>query len=232
MAGSLITLASVIVVPGFDLKTTVGLSLPVSMSLYLTARRWLKDRPKTAGTWTLVQSLFVCSALLARSAFHDTVYFLLLAGLLIYLFFQQAALMRQQMRKSEEDRQVITKLEYRLAETQQRKSPTKLEISTNGKTEFVRSEQLAFCQAAGDYVELNLLDGSQKLFTGTLRQLESLLPETFVRVHRSYMVNLDKVAALSAQSETTTAMLKLENAQTVPVSRRLLPVVRATLKAR
>ena len=49
--------------------------------------------------------------------------------------------------------------------------------------------------AAGNYVELHV-GRDVHLVRGTLQELEDLLPERFVRIHRSAIVNLDRVSRL------------------------------------
>ncbi len=92
-----------------------------------------------------------------------------------------------------------------------------------------------FCKAAGDYVELNLKDHQQRLFTGSLKELEATLPNTFLRVHRSYLVNVAFIRSLntksSKQAENSGAgFLQLHDENEVPVSRRIMPTVRNYIK--
>lgn len=61
------------------------------------------------------------------------------------------------------------------------------------------------------------------------QQLELALPSIFVKTHRSYLTNLNEVVSL--ESDNNQSNLKLTNGASVPVSRRLVPSVRATLKA-
>nr|WP_196139578.1 LytTR family DNA-binding domain-containing protein [Aliikangiella sp. G2MR2-5] len=84
-----------------------------------------------------------------------------------------------------------------------------------------------YCKASGDYVELYLKDKQMKLFSGSLKKLESELPSTFLRVHRSYLVNLDQVQSLI--SEAGGGNLIMSNDEQVPVSRRLMPSVRSAV---
>jgi two-component system, LytTR family, response regulator LytT len=89
----------------------------------------------------------------------------------------------------------------------------------------VRSIQVArivYVRGADDYSELHLDDGSTHLHEKSLAALETLLPESFARVHRSFIVNGDRVAALQP------AALRLDDGSLVPVGR----VYRAAARAR
>ncbi|WP_368411066.1 LytTR family DNA-binding domain-containing protein [Colwellia sp. 4_MG-2023] len=97
------------------------------------------------------------------------------------------------------------------------------------------SDQVVFCKAAGDYVELNLKDHQQRLFTGSLKELESSLPKTFLRVHRSYLVNVEFIRSLNSKSSqqveaSGAGFLQLHDSMEVPVSRRIMPTVRNYIK--
>jgi two-component system LytT family response regulator len=60
----------------------------------------------------------------------------------------------------------------------------------------VRPEEVDWIDAAGNYVRLHA-GGRQHLVRETMKSIESRLdPDVFVRVHRSAIVNIDRVATL------------------------------------
>jgi DNA-binding LytR/AlgR family response regulator len=70
----------------------------------------------------------------------------------------------------------------------------KIPVVAGGRTELIDVEQVA--QADGDYCRVHTYDRSY-LATVTLGELEESLPQQrFARIHRSYVVNLGKVAAV------------------------------------
>ena len=78
-----------------------------------------------------------------------------------------------------------------------------------------------------------LLGGAPRalaIVNGTLAGLEEDLPETFLRVHRSHIVNTAFVSALEREPSGI-GRLTLTNATDVPVSRRIMPKVRTALAA-
>lgn len=73
---------------------------------------------------------------------------------------------------------------------------SRLEVRSGGRTVFVRVEKIDWVGAADNYVELHV-GKETHLIRGTLSELGARLdPEIFVRVHRSVLVNLERVSEL------------------------------------
>ncbi len=72
----------------------------------------------------------------------------------------------------------------------------RLVIKSSGRIYFVRTQEIDWCEAAGNYVRLHV--GAQThLVRGTMGYIESQLdPRQFVRVHRSTIVNVDRIQEL------------------------------------
>jgi two-component system, LytTR family, response regulator len=67
-------------------------------------------------------------------------------------------------------------------------------VKSNGRIYFVRMCDLDYCQAAGNYVQLHV-GQDVHLVRETMARLEGDLdPEHFVRIHRSTIVNIDRIA--------------------------------------
>lgn len=73
------------------------------------------------------------------------------------------------------------------------KKRTSFSIKKNDKIILVDIDNVAWCEAADKYVEIGEKNGKIHLITKTLKQLEKELPEQFVRIHRSYIINKDFV---------------------------------------
>ena len=56
---------------------------------------------------------------------------------------------------------------------------------------FCLVRDIAYIQAADDYTEVHLSSGHVAIVMQRLRYWESHLPESFVRIHRSTLVNLE-----------------------------------------
>ena len=72
----------------------------------------------------------------------------------------------------------------------------RLVIKSSGRIYFVRTQEIDWCEAAGNYVRLHV--GTQThLVRGTMGYIESQLDAAqFVRVHRSTIVNVDRIQEL------------------------------------
>jgi two-component system, LytTR family, response regulator len=72
----------------------------------------------------------------------------------------------------------------------------RLVIKSSGRIYFVRIQDIDWCEAAGNYVRLHI--GQQThLVRGTMAHLESQLDAAqFVRIHRSTIVNVDRIHEL------------------------------------
>jgi DNA-binding LytR/AlgR family response regulator len=71
----------------------------------------------------------------------------------------------------------------------------KIPVVAAGGTELLDVSQVHYIQADGDYSRIHTYDRSY-LCTASLGELEERLGPRFVRVHRSHLVNLAKVAAV------------------------------------
>ena len=110
----------------------------------------------------------------------------------------------------------------------QRKIPV---VAGGGGTELIDLDQVYYAQAEGDYSRVHVHDRSY-LSTASLRELERALPaDRFVRIHRSFLVNLAKVASVR-RAGSDRLRLTLDDAQhtELDVARRQAPRVRSALK--
>jgi two-component system LytT family response regulator len=74
--------------------------------------------------------------------------------------------------------------------------PTRIAIRDGSETNCVEVESIDWVDAAGDYMCVHA-SGDTFVLRGTMKHLEDLLdPETFVRVHRSAIVNRHRVTSM------------------------------------
>lgn len=76
---------------------------------------------------------------------------------------------------------------------QKTKKRTSFSIKKNEKITLVDVDNVAWIKAEDKYVEIGEKNGKSHLLSKTLKQLESELPESFIRIHRSYIINRDYV---------------------------------------
>ena len=74
--------------------------------------------------------------------------------------------------------------------------PLRLVIKSSGSIHFIRTHDLDRCEAEGNYIRLHV--GQQQYqIRSTMSRLESQLsPLKFARVHRSAIVNIDRIQEL------------------------------------
>jgi two-component system, LytTR family, response regulator len=76
------------------------------------------------------------------------------------------------------------------------KTADRLLVRSTGRVHFVRTSEIDWCEAAGNYVRLHVGDESH-LFRETMNGLESKLdPQHFVRIHRKTIVNVERIEEL------------------------------------
>jgi len=221
--------------PGFDAKTALAIFVPSAISALLLTTKAVKNKSKERSIYAAVFILFSLTILLTLTTFHDVLFYYIITGVLIFLFILQARKLNQEQKDKEAEQALVAKLQFKLEQNQQQVEPSTIKISSAGKIEIIASDQVVFCKAAGDYVEMNLKDNQQRLFTGSLKELESSLPNTFLRVHRSYLVNVEFIRSLNNKSSqlaevSGAGFLQLHDAYEVPVSRRIMPTVRSYIK--
>ena len=96
--------------------------------------------------------------------------------------------------ESEDLRPIIEQLLSELRS--QRRRTGRLIVKTGGKVLFLRAEDVEWVEAAGNYVRLHV-GGEAYLFRESMKNMESRLDgEQFVRIHRSAIVNLDRIREL------------------------------------
>jgi two-component system, LytTR family, response regulator LytT len=107
----------------------------------------------------------------------------------------------------------------------------KIPVVAGSRAELIDQDEVQFIQAEGDYSRVHVHDRSY-LATASLRELEEALPgDRFMRIHRSTIVNLAKVAAVRRVGDDRIS-LALDDAQRteLDVARRQSRRVRDALK--
>jgi two-component system, LytTR family, response regulator len=69
-------------------------------------------------------------------------------------------------------------------------------VKTHGRVIFVRTAEIDWVEAAGNYVTLHV-GRDQHMLRRTMADMEACLdPDLFVRIHRSRIVNVDRIREL------------------------------------
>ena len=87
-----------------------------------------------------------------------------------------------------------------------------ISVKADYKTQLVKIADIVYLESAGEYVRLHI-EGSSTITTlFRLKNMETTLPQdTFLRVHRSYIVNLKRI------SSYTKRRIFLENGEYIPL---------------
>ena len=102
--------------------------------------------------------------------------------------------------------------------------PEVLCIPIQGGYEYLSLKDILFLEADGSYVRIVCTNGKHKLVAKNLKYFENTMQgvANFVRVHRSYSVNMDEVAAYVRSDGGN---LELRSGKVIPVSRERKPAV-------
>ncbi|HEU5363810.1 MAG TPA: LytTR family DNA-binding domain-containing protein [Gaiellaceae bacterium] len=113
--------------------------------------------------------------------------------------------------------------------TQENAAPVeKVAVVAVGGTELLDHDQIHFVQAEGDYSRVHTYDRAY-LSTASLGELEERLGSRFARIHRSYLVNLAKVAGVRRTADRFRLQLADAERTELDVSRRQSREVRERL---
>lgn len=77
-----------------------------------------------------------------------------------------------------------------------RRRHTRVVVKTGGKVIFLKAEDIEWVEAAGNYVKLHVR-GDAFLYRESMKNMEARLDgELFVRIHRSAIINVDRIREL------------------------------------
>jgi two-component system LytT family response regulator len=109
---------------------------------------------------------------------------------------QQAKQQIQQQDASEFGKKMLALIGARELKPEPPRNLTRLMVKTAGRVLFLKTEEIDWIEAYDNYVRLHA-GGKAHLLRQTMNELEAALrPEQFARIHRSAIVNLDRVKEL------------------------------------
>jgi two-component system LytT family response regulator len=102
----------------------------------------------------------------------------------------------------------------------------KIELVTHAAIRYERVGDIAYCKADGNYCHVMRSNGERIVLSKTLKWVEGNLPEQkFIRVHASYLVQIDQITRLGSDKVTLIAGTE------IPVSRSKRSALRKRLTA-
>lgn len=94
------------------------------------------------------------------------------------------------------------------------KKASAIPINIRSKIIFVRCEKITYCVSKDGYVSLITDDGKEYVSDLTLKQLEERLPDDFIRVQKSYIVNKTKIEEIHKYFNNRLILLMGDHAHT------------------
>lgn len=85
-------------------------------------------------------------------------------------------------------------------------------IKDNGENVIIKVEDIMYVEASGAYAKI-VTENRKYITSKTLKVVEALLPKSFVRIHRSYLVPLNKISSFNSQN------VCLKNGVTISLSK-------------
>ncbi|KIO76873.1 LytTR family transcriptional regulator [Pedobacter lusitanus] len=93
-----------------------------------------------------------------------------------------------------------------------------LAVKKAGNTRLIDIQEVLYIKGAGIYSELYLQNGKQELHDKSMEMLEQLLPDSFERIHKSYLVSLDQAEKIIIKPGSSYSLL-LKNGEILPIGR-------------
>lgn len=111
--------------------------------------------------------------------------------------------------------------------THPEKSLERIVIKNGSKIEMIHFYDVTYIETYGDYVWIHT-EKAKYLKQKTMKELEELLPSSFLRVHRSFLVNVTFIQKLELYEKNSYQLL-LKNGARVSVSKRGYKELKDTL---
>lgn len=102
-----------------------------------------------------------------------------------------------------------------------------LSIYKSNKYLIIDIKDVLYIKGARVYTEIYLKNGRKEIHNKSLDNLEKILPHQFVRIHKSYIVDMSRVSEMNAASGGKYTLL-LKNGDLIPVSRNRYKDIRST----
>ena len=135
-----------------------------------------------------------------------------LARLIIAFLMLGVNLGADAMVKSQKQRRRLMELEKTTLKEQSLAGDT-LFIKADYRTVRFSLRQITHVESKGEYLQLHLDNGEKFMFLMSIKKLANILPPTdFLRIHRSYIVNMNKVQEISKMR------IKMKDGLYLPVS--------------
>jgi DNA-binding LytR/AlgR family response regulator len=72
-------------------------------------------------------------------------------------------------------------------------------VKSSGQQHKINFDEILYIESIKDYVNIKT-DNQEYIVLDTLKSLENQLPENFARVHKSFILNLDKIEKIDVRN--------------------------------
>ncbi len=93
-----------------------------------------------------------------------------------------------------------------------------LAIKKRSGIQLININNVLYIKGAGVYTEIYLDNGKKELHDKSLEKLSQLLPKTFQRIHKSYLVKINEIKEIIVQTGSKYS-IELKNKEILPVGR-------------
>lgn len=90
----------------------------------------------------------------------------------------------------------LQQLAQQLSQPMQQKTLNTISVPIGNKIVLIKIEKIILFKAEDKYVAVFDTDGNKHIINQSLNYLEGQLPDNFIRVHRTYIINKDKIAEI------------------------------------
>lgn len=104
----------------------------------------------------------------------------------------------------------------------------KIPIKKHNGLIYIEIKDIISIKGSGNYSEVYLKNNTKHLYSKSLDNLVKLLPENFLRIHKSYIANLEEIARLESIPGSK-YIAHLTNQSQIPVSRNEIKNLRKSL---
>lgn len=95
------------------------------------------------------------------------------------------------------------------------KEPVEIELKLDGIMKHIKTEEILYIEAVGNYIKIHFKHEKAILVTQTMKYISSLLPSSsFTRIHKSFIVQRSEIV------EIKKTVLTLSNSISLPIGRK------------
>lgn len=110
------------------------------------------------------------------------------------------------------------RLEYLMQAVKLPESLSRVALTTGrNEIEFVNVNHIIYCEAEGFYTTFHMENQSDILVCKNLKEYEKILPDQFVRIHKSYLINKNRIKKISRADG---GYIVMDNEKVLPIGRK------------